>query len=138
MRALRPLSLSLALSLVVALVAVLVSPLARAAPPQPQPLVDVQVIALPGVVRRIDHLAVDAPGKRLFVAALGNGTLEVLDVGAGTRITSVGGLKEPQGVAYLARQHRVVVAMRADRSRPSTIRAGSARRRSRAWATPTT
>jgi hypothetical protein len=31
-------------------------------------------IALPGVEGRIDHFAVDVPGKRLFVAALGNGT----------------------------------------------------------------
>jgi DNA-binding beta-propeller fold protein YncE len=118
MRVHRPISLALLLSLSVA-------GLARAAPapppsppPTPQspqqqpPLADVQVIPLPRVARRIDHLAIDAPNKRLFVAALGNGTLEVLDVGAGTRITSIAGLKEPQGVAYLAREHRVVVAMR--------------------------
>jgi YVTN family beta-propeller protein len=84
-------------------------PPARAAP---SPLSDVQVIALPGVERRIDHLAVDAAGKRLFVAALGNGTLEVLDVAAGKRIATIRGLKEPQGVAYLPLLHRLVVAMR--------------------------
>jgi YVTN family beta-propeller protein len=78
----------------------------------PPPLTDVQVIALPNVVKRIDHFAIDPAGKRLFVAALGNGTLEVLDVAGGKRITSVAGLKEPQGVAYLAQQHRVVAAMR--------------------------
>jgi YVTN family beta-propeller protein len=55
-----------------------------------------------------DHPA----GKRLFVAALGNGTLEVLDLGAGKRISSIPGLKEPQGVAYLPLLHRIVVAMR--------------------------
>jgi YVTN family beta-propeller protein len=76
------------------------------------PLFDAQVIALPGVERRIDHMAVDPAGKRLFVSALGNGTLEVLDVGAGKRITSIGGLKEPQGVAYLPLVHRIVIAMR--------------------------
>ncbi len=86
----------------------LAAPAAAAA----QPLAEVQVIALPQVVKRIDHFAVDPAGKRLFVAALGNGTLEVLDVAAGKRITSVSGLKEPQGVAYLAQEHRVVVAMR--------------------------
>ena len=84
-----------------------VAPSARATPP---PLSEVQVIPLPGVERRIDHFAVDPAGKRLFVAALGNGTLEVLDVGAGKRITSIGGLKEPQGVAYLPLLHRIVVA----------------------------
>ncbi len=84
-------------------------PAARATPP---PLSDLQTIGLPGVERRIDHLAVDPAGQRLFVAALGNGTLEVLDVDAGKRITTIKGLKEPQGVAYLPLIHRIVVAMR--------------------------
>jgi YVTN family beta-propeller protein len=84
-------------------------PLAAA---DPLPLSDARVILLPGVERRIDHLAVDPAGKRLFVAALGNGTLEVLDLGAGKRIRSVPGLKEPQGVAYLPLFRRIVVAMR--------------------------
>ena len=79
---------------------------------EPAPLAELQVIALPGVQRRIDHLAVDPAGKRLFVAALGNGTLEVLDVDAGKRITTIRGLQEPQGVAYVALDHRIVVAMR--------------------------
>lgn len=85
-------------------------PSAPATPPPP--LSELQVISLPRVERRIDHFAVDAAGKRLFVAALGNGTLEVLDVDAGKRITSIRGLKEPQGVAYLPHDHLIVVAMR--------------------------
>jgi YVTN family beta-propeller protein len=76
------------------------------------PLTELQVIPLAGVERRIDHFAVDAAGNRLFVGALGNGTLEVLDVAAGKRITSIPGLKEPQGVAYLPSVHRIVAAMR--------------------------
>jgi hypothetical protein len=74
------------------------------------PLRPAQVIALPGVVKRIDHLAVDPVGQRLFVAALGNGTLEVIDLRAGKRVGSVAGLKEPQGVVYLPDLHRVFVA----------------------------
>ena len=81
---------------------------ARAAPP----LVELSVVPLAGVERRIDHLAVDPAGKRLFVAALGNGTLEVVDLAAGKRIRSIPGLKEPQGVAYLPAFHRIVVATR--------------------------
>jgi YVTN family beta-propeller protein len=73
-------------------------------------LTEVSVIPLPGVRARIDHLDVDPAGKRLFVAALGNGTLEVLDLAAGKRITSISGLKEPQGVAYLPSSQRIVVA----------------------------
>jgi DNA-binding beta-propeller fold protein YncE len=76
------------------------------------PLAQVQVIALPGVQRRIDHFAVDPAGQRLFVSALGNHTLEVVDVAAGKRITSIPDLNEPQGVAYLPSLHRIVVATR--------------------------
>lgn len=76
------------------------------------PLTQVQVIALPGVQRRIDHFAVDPAGQRLFVSALGNHTLEVVDVAAGKRITSIPDLNEPQGVAYLPSLHRIVVATR--------------------------
>ncbi len=79
----------------------------------PPPLIDAQVVALPGVQRRIDHLAVDPAAQRLFVAALGNHTLEVLDVAGGQRMTSIPGLDEPQGVAYLPSLHRIVVATRA-------------------------
>ena len=77
------------------------------------PLAQMQVVTLPGVHGRIDHFAVDTAGRRLFVAALGNHTLEVVDVAAGKRITSIPNLNEPQGVAYLPSLHRVVVATRA-------------------------
>jgi DNA-binding beta-propeller fold protein YncE len=74
------------------------------------PLQLVQTIPLSGVEGRIDHLAVDVPHQRLFVAALGNNTLEVLDVRAGKRLHSIGGLHNPQGVAYLPETNRIVVA----------------------------
>src|SRR4051812_38164149 len=35
-----------------------------------------QTIPLPGVQGRIDHLAIDLPGERLFICALGNNTVE--------------------------------------------------------------
>src|SRR3954452_13349655 len=99
-------------ALVIGLVGLGIGSMARSVRAAPPPLSEVQVIALPGVERRIDHFAIDPAGKRLFVAALGNGSLEVLDLTAGTRITSITGLKEPQGVAYIPQLHRIVVAMR--------------------------
>src|ERR1051325_11215265 len=102
------------LSAILGLVGGLVG-LASADPPvhaAPAPLFEMQVIPPPVVERRSDHFAVDPAGKRLFVAALGNGTLEVLDLDAGKRLTTIRGLKEPQGVAYLPLVHRIVVAMR--------------------------
>ena len=42
-----------------------------------------QTIPLPGVEGRIDHLALDSSAERLFVCALGNNTVEVLDLRKG-------------------------------------------------------
>jgi DNA-binding beta-propeller fold protein YncE len=70
----------------------------------------VQTIQMPGVEGRIDHLAVDLAGKRLFVAALGNNSVEVVDLAGGRRVRSLSGFDEPQGIAYLADVGRLVVA----------------------------
>jgi DNA-binding beta-propeller fold protein YncE len=83
-----------------------------ASPPSP-PLANVQVVVLAGVQGRIDHFAIDPARQRLFVGALVNHTLEVVDVAGGKPITSIPGLNEPQGVAYLPSLHRIVVATRA-------------------------
>jgi hypothetical protein len=57
-------------------------------------------IRLPQVEGRLDHLAFDAARHRLFVAALGNGSIEVVDVGRRRVLHGISGLDEPQGVAY--------------------------------------
>jgi DNA-binding beta-propeller fold protein YncE len=70
----------------------------------------VQTIPLPNVEGRIDHMGVDVQTQRLFVAALGNNTLEVLDLRAGKRLTSITGLREPQGVFFVPRENKLYVA----------------------------
>jgi YVTN family beta-propeller protein len=67
-------------------------------------------IPLSGVSGRIDHLAFDSAGRRLFVAALGNNTVEVVDLAARSRVHTITGLHKPQGVAYLPDLGRLVVA----------------------------
>ncbi len=74
----------------------------------------VQVIPLPGVEGRIDHLAFDPYRKRLLVAALGSGTVEVLDLATGTRLRSLTGFHEPQGIGFARGLARVFVANGAD------------------------
>jgi hypothetical protein len=73
-------------------------------------------IALPGVAGRIDHMAVDVARKRLLVAALGNGTLEIVDLAGGHRVKQVVALREPQGVGYAQKADRVAVANAGDGS----------------------
>lgn len=69
-----------------------------------------QTIPLPGVKGRFDHFAADVKGHRLFVAALGNDTLEVVDVAAGKHLQSITSLHKPTGVVYFAAANEIGVA----------------------------
>jgi hypothetical protein len=61
----------------------------------------VQTLPLPGVSGRLDHMAVDVEKRRLFVAAVANGTIEVLDLDAGKAINSIPGIKDAQDAVFL-------------------------------------
>ena len=74
------------------------------------PLSQVGAIALSGVEGRIDHLAVDMDAQRLYVAALGNNTVEVLDLERSRHLKSLPGFREPQGIVVAAGPKSVVVA----------------------------
>jgi hypothetical protein len=71
-------------------------------------------IPLLGVEGRIDHFSVDVPGRRLFVAALGNGSVEILDILRGERRAEIKELHEPQGVYYDSTTGRLYVATAGD------------------------
>jgi YVTN family beta-propeller protein len=81
-----------------------------------QPLNLEKTIELPDVQGRIDHMSVDVKGQRLFVSALGNNTVEVIDIKAGKRIKTITGLAEPQGVLYVPTNDRIYVANAKDGS----------------------
>lgn len=65
------------------------------------PLRRVQAIALPNVSGRIDHFSADVQGRRLFISALGNHTVEVVDLEAGKWLRSLSGVEKPQGECYV-------------------------------------
>jgi DNA-binding beta-propeller fold protein YncE len=73
-------------------------------------------IPLGDVKGRIDHMAADLARQRLFVAELGNGSLGVIDLKARKLAKRITGLKEPQGVGYVAATDTVYVANAADGS----------------------
>jgi DNA-binding beta-propeller fold protein YncE len=75
-----------------------------------QPLRLVQTIPMPNVKGRIDHMDVDVAGKRLFVAGLENGSLEVVDLAAGKWTKSLPGFKKTQGIAYIPSLNKLFVA----------------------------
>src|SRR5262245_43959348 len=77
---------------------------------QQPPLTLVQTLELPGVEGRIDHLAVELDSQRLFVAALGNNSVEVIDLRANAFLKSLKGFREPQGILVVGAPKTLVVA----------------------------
>ncbi len=75
-----------------------------------QPLQLEKTIPLGNINGRIDHLTADLAGHRIFVAALGNNTVEVVDLAAGKVVHSIRGLHEPQGVFFSSEGNRLYVA----------------------------
>ena len=76
----------------------------------------IQAIAIPNVNGRIDHMAIDIRGQKLFVAELENNSLDIVDLKAGKRIHSmnnnnnVGLLNEPQSVLFIPELNRIFVS----------------------------
>lgn len=67
-------------------------------------------IPVPNVAGRLDHFTADVKRKRLFVSALGNNTVEVIDTFAGRVIRSIKGLSQPQGPLYVPGFDKLYVA----------------------------
>lgn len=69
-----------------------------------------QTIPLRGVEGRFDHFALDARRQRLFVAALGNNTLQVLELRTGQPLRSIPNLPKATGVVFVAPLNRIFAA----------------------------
>jgi DNA-binding beta-propeller fold protein YncE len=67
-------------------------------------------IPVPHVAGRLDHFTADPKRRRLFVSALGNNTVEVIDVFSGKVIHGIEGLSEPQGPLYVPDFDKLYVA----------------------------
>jgi YVTN family beta-propeller protein len=67
-------------------------------------------IQLPNVTGRIDHSAYDNKNRTVFVAALGNNTVEVVDLKSQKVIHTIKGLHEPQGIKYIPENNIIFVA----------------------------
>lgn len=69
-----------------------------------------KTIALPNVKGRIDHLDVNVKDRVIYIAALGNNSLEIVDLKNGKIVHSIQGLDEPQGVGYIPHTNEIFVA----------------------------
>ena len=78
------------------------------------PLDLIQTIPLPGVKGGFDMMAADVAGRRLFLCAQDNHSLEVIDLSAGHQVKSLPGFNEPKWAAYLPHAAQVYVATAGD------------------------
>jgi len=64
-------------------------------------LVLVKTISLNPVNGRIDHMTINPKKQLLYIAALGNNSLEVVNLSSGKVVQSITKLKKPQGIVYI-------------------------------------
>ena len=67
-------------------------------------------VPLPGVKGRFDHFAIDTNTHRLFAAALGNNTVEIIDTANAKRVQTITGQHKPCGIAFIPMTKRLFVA----------------------------
>ncbi len=81
----------------------------KSAPAQvTRPLVLTEAIPLEGVKGRIDHFG--SAGNRLLISALGNNTIEVIDISARTVLRTITGIPNPQGVVFSPEANKIFAA----------------------------
>jgi DNA-binding beta-propeller fold protein YncE len=97
-----------ALAATTVVVMALFFPASPAAGPTPGlPLERVRDVRLPGRSTRFDYQSVDAPGRRLYVAHLGDSSLDVIDVDALTAVATVPDIADVHGVLAVPEIGRV-------------------------------
>jgi hypothetical protein len=85
-------------------------PFTAAAQPQPAPLQLLKSIVLTGVSGKFDHFAFDARDNRLFIAATGNHSVEVVNLNTDKIQQSIAGLGKPHGLAWVSASSSLYVA----------------------------
>lgn len=67
-------------------------------------------IILPNVSGRIDHIAFDSANNLAFIAALGNNTVEAVNINTKKVEHTIRNLHEPQGIVFIPSLQRLAVA----------------------------
>jgi hypothetical protein len=75
-----------------------------------QSLVLEKEIIMPDVKGRIDHIDINIKDQVAYIAALGNNSLEIVDLKNSKVTGSIKGLDEPQGVAYIPLHEEILIA----------------------------
>lgn len=80
---------------------------ASSTPEEIRPLVLTEAIALESIKGRFDHFGTS--GRKLFVSALGNNIVEVIDISGRTLEHTIAGVPNPQGVVYAPDANKLFV-----------------------------
>ena len=77
------------------------------------PLILTAQIPLPGVHGRFDHFTFDpSEPARIFISALGNNSVEVIDLVEDTVVQHIAGIPEPQGIVFAVGLNKLFVGSR--------------------------
>lgn len=77
------------------------------------PLILTAQIPLPGVHGRFDHFTFDpSEPARIFISALGNNSVEVIDLVEDTVVHQISGVPEPQGIVFAVGLNKLFVGSR--------------------------
>lgn len=70
----------------------------------------IKTIPLPGVHGKFDHMAVDSKNNRFYLAAKGNNSVEVVDLGKDKIVHSIKNISAPQGILFIPEENIIVVS----------------------------
>ncbi len=73
-----------------------------------------KTIPLPGVHGKFDHMAVDSKNNRLYLAAKGNNSVEVVDLEKNKIVHSIKNISAPQGILFIPEENIIVVSSGGD------------------------
>ena len=86
------------------------TPKPQSSAPTSAPLALKTTVPLPDAKGRLDHLGIDLKGNRVFLAEIGNGGVEAIDLVSGKRLHMLAGFGEPQGIYFDSATNRLFVA----------------------------
>lgn len=95
---------------VVPVIAVLVTAVIHGVAQTAPPLTLQRTIPLAGVSGKFDHFAIDTSANRLFAAATGNHSVEVINLTTGKVDQSISSLGKPHGLAWVPSAHSLYIA----------------------------
>jgi len=85
----------------------------NSSPGENGPLILTSQIPLPGVHGRFDHFTFDpSEPARVFISALGNNSVEVIDLVEDTVVQHIPGIPEPQGISFAVGLNKLFVGIR--------------------------